>query len=283
MSEVLITGSEGFVGQHLWKELERSDYTVRGTTLCAPETGLPNGVYECNILEKESLNNLVASLKPDVIFHLAAQAKTGLSFSQPQTTFEINTIGTINLLEAIRSIENYTPKILIVGTAEEYGPVPVTELPITEESNLNPQNPYAISKVANWFLARQYTKSFGFDIVYVTPFNHIFTGDLSARRDFSDVRDIVRAYRLLIEKAKAGERFVISSGHSIPVKDVVDTLLSLAKVRIEHRIDPKRNRPLDIADLYGSHDKLTQVTGWEPEIPLEKTLSDLLDWYRGQE
>ncbi|KKQ48306.1 MAG: NAD-dependent epimerase/dehydratase [Candidatus Shapirobacteria bacterium GW2011_GWE1_38_10] len=177
---------------------------------------------------------------------------------------------------------------------------------------MNPQNPYAISKVANWFLARQYTKSFGFDIVYVTPFNHtgpgqgagflapdvanqiveaengirdpvIFTGDLSARRDFSDVRDIVRAYRLLIEKAKAGERFVISSGHSIPVKDVVDTLLSLAKVRIEHRIDPKRNRPLDIADLYGSHDKLTQVTGWEPEIPLEKTLSDLLDWYRGQE
>ena len=97
------------------------------------------------------------------------------------------------------------------------------------------------------------------------------------------MRDIVRAYRLLIEKAKAGERFVISSGHSIPVKDVVDTLLSLAKVRIEHRIDPKRNRPLDIADLYGSHDKLTQVTGWEPEIPLEKTLSDLLDWYRGQE
>lgn len=307
--ETLITGSEGFVGHHLWRELEENGYDVNGTTLKVPESGLPEHVFQCNILEKETLKNLVAKLKPDVIFHLAAQAKTGLSFKEPQTTFEVNTIGTINLLEAVRAIEGYSPRILIVGTAEEYGPVTQDKLPVKESSDLNPNNPYAISKVANWFLARQYARSFGFDIVYVTPFNHtgpgqgtgflapdvasqiveiergkhepvLFTGDLSARRDFTDVRDVVKAYRLLVEKSQKGGRFIVSSGKSVPVQYVVDTLLGLAKVKIEHRVDPKRNRPSDIRELYGTHDKLTEVTGWEPEIPLDKTLSDLLEWYR---
>jgi len=307
--EALVTGSEGFVGGHLWKELEGNGYEVYGTTLFAPESGLPKNVFECNILEKESLHHLVEDLKPEVVFHLAAQAKIGLSFTHPETTFEINTIGTLNLLEVIKSIKDYHPRILIVGTAEEYGPVDPSKLPVTETSELNPQNPYAISKVANWFLARQYAKSFGFDIIYVTPFNHtgpgqgpgflapdvanqivqiergerepvVFTGDLSSKRDFTDVRDVVRAYRLLTETADKGERFIISSGHSVVVKHVVDTLLGLAKVKIEHKIDPTKNRPSEITDQYGSHAKLSQVTGWEPQIPLEKTLSDLLDWYR---
>lgn len=311
MKTVLITGSEGFVGQHLWRELECTGYIVSGTTLNIPEKGLSENVYQCDILDKVALDDLIVKLKPDCIFHLAAQPKPGLSFEKPQLTFEINTIGTINLLESVRSTNEYIPRVIFVGTSEEHGVVDQEKLPITEETPLNPINPYAISKVANWYLAKEYVNSFGFDLVYITPFTHtgpgqltgflapdvasqiveiekynqepvVITGDLSAKRDMVDVRDVARAYRLLMEKGSSGERYIVSSGESVPVKQIVDTLIGLAKIKIEHRIDPKRNRPSDIPDLYGSHAKLSRITGWEPEIPLEKTLSDLLDWYRTQ-
>lgn len=309
MKEVLITGSEGFVGGHLWSELKNNGYDVSGTTLNKPETGLPENVYVCDIQKQDEIRELIQKIKPSFIVHLAGQPKPGLSFNIPQKTFEINTIGTINLLEAIREIPDYRPRIILAGTSEEHGIVSPENLPITEETPLNPINPYAISKAANWFLAREYVRSFNFDIVYATPFTHtgpgqmpgflspdiasqiveiekgdkepiLFTGDLSSKRDISDVRDIVRAYRLLLEKGVSGERYIISAGKSLPVEDIVAKLVSMSKVKIELKIDPSRNRPSDIPDLYGSHEKLTQATGWEPEIPLEKTLKDLLDWYR---
>lgn len=311
MKRVLITGSEGFVGSHLWTELESHGYDIYGTALNIKDARLPENTYQCNILDKESLDKLISSLMPDIIYHLAAQPKPGVSFKQPQTTFEINTIGTINLLEAVRNVNSYQPRIILIGTSEEHGIVKKTDLPITENTALNPINPYAISKVANWYLAQEYVKSFGFDIIYITPFTHtgpgqqkgflapdvasqiaqlekknndgiIYTGDLNAKRDVLDVRDVVRAYRLLAEKGRSGERYLVSTGKSIQVKKIVDTLLSLSLVKITHQLDPERNRPSDIPDLYGSHAKLTKVTGWKPQIPLEKTLSDLLDWYRTQ-
>lgn len=309
MKKVLITGSEGFVGPHLWKELESHGYEVYGTTLHAPETGLPKNVSVCDIGSEEQLTSLISDIKPDAIFHLAGWSNPGSSFTNPQKTFEINVLGTINLLEAVKKTPDYHPRIIAIGSSAEFGIVPQDKLPITENTTLMPNSPYAASKVSTWFVFQQYITSFKMDIVYATPFNHtgpgqlpgflapdiasqiaqieegdkepvIQTGDLSPKRDMLDVRDVVRAYRLLLEKGELGERYLISSGRSIPVSEVVDTLISLSKIKITHQIDPNKMRPSDIPDQYGDSSKLNKLTGWHPEIPLDKTLSDLLDWYR---
>ena len=306
---VLITGSEGFAGQYLWKELESNGYQVYGTTLLAPETGLSKNVFVCDIEKQDQLSVLILKIRPDIIVHLAGQAKPGLSYKIPQKTISVNTIGTINLFEAVKNISSYKPRIIVIGSSEEYGIVLPENLPITEKTRVNPTNPYSISKTANWFLSQEYVRAFNFDIVYVTPFNHtgpgqslgfitsdvssqiveiengkkkpiVLTGDLSSKRDICDVRDVVRGYRLLIEKGKPGERYIISSGKSVLVRDIVDKLISLSKVKIELQLDPSRVRPSDAPDLYGSHEKITGETGWTPEIPLEKTLEDILEWRR---
>ena len=309
MKTVLITGSEGFVGQYLWKELESNGYQVYGTTLLVPEAGLVNNVFVCDIEKQDHLSELISKIRPDIIVHLAGQAKPGLSYKIPQKTFSVNTIGTINLFEAIKNISGYTPRIIMIGSSEEYGNVSVKNLPVSERTSVNPTNPYSISKTANWFLSREYVRAFNFDIVYVTPFNHtgpgqslgfittdvssqiveieqgkkkpiVLTGDLSSKRDICDVRDVVRGYRLLIEKGRSGERYIICSGESVLVRDIVDKLISFSKVKIELRLDPSRIRPLDAPNMYGSHEKITGETGWTPEIPLEKTLEDILEWRR---
>jgi len=310
--KVLITGSEGFAGQHLISELVNSGYEVYGTIFASDNNQNKIKTFVCNIESPTEILSIITSLKPDAIFHLAGQPKPGLSFNIPQKTFQVNTIGTINLLEAVRSVPNYYPRIILIGTSEEHGIVSPECLPITENTPLNPINPYAISKTANWFLAKEYVKSFNFDIVYVTPFTHtgpgqglgflspdvasqiveiengqkqpiLETGDLSSRRDIGDVRDVVRAYRFLMEKGQKGERYIISTGKSIPVSKIVKKLIKMSKVKIKLKIDNTRTRPTDIPDLIGSHEKLTKLTGWKPEITLDKTLEDLLDWYRNKQ
>lgn len=310
MKTVLITGSEGFVGQHLWHELETNGYRVIGTSLNPVVANDDRQVITCNILDNDQLKETIASIKADVVFHLAAQAKTGASFDRPQETININTVGTLNLLESVRNVGgDYRPRIFIIGTAEEYGHAEEKDLPIIESSSFRPLNPYAVSKLSNWFLSQIYVKSFGFDIIYPTPFNHtgpgqlpgflapdissqiseieksgaegvLVTGNLDAARDITDVRDVVKAYRLLIDTGISGERYIVCSGKAVPVVEVVNKLISLSKVKINHTIDPKKIRPTDNPILYGSFQKLNQATGWTPEIPLDKTLSDLLDWYR---
>lgn len=309
MKKILITGSQGFAGQHLLKELIANNYEVYGTALYYLPINSPSNIFVCDIEIQQQISSLITKIKPDAIFHLAGQPKPGLSFNIPQKTFAINTIGTINLLEAVREIPNYFPRIILIGTSEEHGIVSPENLPITENTPLNPINPYAISKTANWFLSKEYIRSFNFDIVYITPFTHtgpgqmpgflssdvasqiveiekgtkepiLHTGDLSSKRDISDVRDVVRAYRLLMEKGITGERYIVSTGKSIPVKEIVEKLISMSKIKIELKIDNLNNRPTDIPDLSGSHYKLTKKTGWQPKIPLKKTLQDLLDWYR---
>lgn len=309
--KILITGSEGFAGQHLISELVNSGYEVYGTIFASGNNQKKIKTFVCNVESPTEILSIITSLKPDAIFHLAGQPKPGLSFNIPQKTFLVNTIGTINLLEAVRSIPNYYPRIILIGTSEEHGIVSPECLPITENTPLNPINPYAISKTTNWFLAKEYVKSFNFDIVYVTPFTHtgpgqglgflspdvasqiveiekgqkqpiLETGDLSSRRDIGDVRDVIRAYRLLMEKGQKGERYIISTGKSIPVSEIVEKLIKMSKVKIELKIDNTRTRPTDIPDLIGSHDKLTKLTGWKPEITLDKTLEDLLNWYRNK-
>jgi len=310
--KILITGSEGFAGQHLIDELVKSGYEVYGTTFSQSSNQNKIKTFVCDIESQSEISPIIDSLKPNAIVHLAGQPKPGLSFNIPQKTFLVNTIGTINLLESIRSIPDYHPKILLVGTSEEHGIVSPKDLPITEDTPLNPINPYAISKTANWYLTKEYVRSFNFDIVYLTPFTHtgpgqmpgflspdvasqiveiekglkepiLHTGDLSSKRDIGDVRDVVRAYRLLLEKGKTGERYIISTGKSVPVKQIVEKLISLSKIKIELKVDNTKTRPTDIPDLIGDHSKLTQTTGWQPTISLDQTLQDLLNWYRQKE
>jgi GDP-4-dehydro-6-deoxy-D-mannose reductase len=308
MKKVLITGSEGFVGGHLWQELETNGYDVYGTVL-NPSSNLDQKVVPCDVTNLAETEKLISDLRPDAIFHLAGWSNPSSSFANPQKTIEVNVIGTINLLESIRKITDYRPRIIGIGSAAEFGTVPQDSLPITENTPLNPNSPYGVSKVAAWYVYKQYISTYMMDIVYATPFNHtgpgqlpgflapdiasqiiliekkenepiIQTGDLSPRRDMLDVRDVVRAYKLLLEKGVSGERYLISSGKSVPVSQVVKTLLSLSKVEITHQIDPKKMRPSDIPDQYGDHQKITSVTDWKPEISLKQTLQDLLDWYR---
>ncbi|HOX96081.1 MAG TPA: GDP-mannose 4,6-dehydratase [Candidatus Woesebacteria bacterium] len=309
MKKVLITGSEGFVGGHLWKELESNGYEVYGTTFQAPETELPKNVSVCDIENLEQISSLISKINPDAIFHLAGWSNPGSSFTNPQKTFAVNSIGTINLLESVRKIEDYHPRIVAIGSSAEFGAVPSEMLPITENTPLNPNSPYGVSKVSAWYICKQFVVSYKMDIVYATPFNHtgpgqlpgflapdiasqvakiekgnsepvILTGDLSTKRDMLDVRDVVRAYRLILEKGITGERYLISSGKSGLVSRIVDILLSKSSAKITRKIDPAKMRPSDIPDQYGDSSKLNKLTGWKPEIPLEKTLQDLLDWYR---
>jgi len=311
MKKVLITGSEGFVGGHLWKELESNGYEVYGTTLMAPEAGLPQNVFVCDIESPDQLSELISKIIPDAIFHLAGWSNPSSSFASPQKAFSVNAVGTINLLEAVRKIPNYRPRIVAIGTSAEFGAVPPENLPVTENSPLNPNSPYGVSKVSAWFVCHQYFASYKMDIVYATPFNHtgpgqlpgflapdiasqivqvekgdkepeIITGDLSTKRDLLDVRDVVRAYRLLLEKGIAGERYLISSGKSTQVAKIVETLISLSNTKITHKIDSSKMRPSDIPDQYGDSNKLSELTSWKPEIPLNQTLQDLLDWYRSR-
>lgn len=307
MKKVLVTGSEGFAGHHLRRELESNGYEVFGADLQTGSDGPKQ--YFCDISKAEEIKIIVSSLKPDAIIHLAAWSNPGTSFSHPQKTLEVNTIGTINLLEAVRTLENYQPRILVIGSSAEFGIVPKDKLPMTEETPLFANSPYGVSKIANWFTVCQYIASYGLDIIYPTPFNHtgpgqglgyiasdiasqitkiengeqepiIKTGDLTALRDMLDVRDVVRAYRLLLEKGKTGERYLICSGKSTSINEVVDTLLSLSTFKITKETDLEKLRPSDMPEQRGNPEKLYNTTGWKPEIPLKKTLKDLLNWYR---
>ncbi len=308
LATALITGSEGFVGGHLWKELERSGYKVIGTSLSEPKEKTPN-VFVCDITDTEKVGNLIKDLQPDYIFHLAAQSSPRHSILFPKKTFEINNIGTINLFEAVKSILDYNPRIVVIGSATECGEVSADQLPITENTPFAPQNPYSISKLATYYLSLHYAKSGACEIVYAASFSHtgpgqstgflaadiarqiveieygrqeakLVTGQLENLRDYLDVRDVARAYRLLAERGKNGERYNVCSGHPVSTKDIFRILTQLSKVKIDHQIDPSKNNVQDSPVFYGSRKKITQETGWEPEISIKQTLKDLLDWYR---
>lgn len=308
--KVLITGSEGFVGQHLWKELESHGYEVFGTTF--NNSGkLTDNLFYCDVTSDIQVADLVARIKPEHIYHLAGQPSPHRSFIYPQKTFQVNTIGTINLLEAVKKIPEYSPRILLVGSVVEYGDVPTEKMPIAEDAPFDPRSPYAISKLACYYLALSYIKANSMDIVYASSFSHagpgqdvgfltsdiakqiveiesgkqkpeLLTGYLENMRDYTDVRDVSRAYRLLIEKGRTGERYNVCSGQAISTGKLYKILIDYSKIQIEHKIDPSRNNPSDVPIIVGTHDKITRETGWVPEIPIEKTLKDLLDWYRNK-
>jgi GDP-4-dehydro-6-deoxy-D-mannose reductase len=304
----LITGSGGFAGGHLADHLRTvPGLEVIGVVLegecsrCASEV-------RANLADPDQAAAAVRDVRPDLIFHLAAQAAVGLSWSRPRDTLFTNIGCQLNLLEGVLAAGQH-PRILIIGSADEYGIVHADELPIAENNPLRPNSPYAVSKVAQDMLGYQYFLSHNLHLVRVRPFNHIgpgqsdlfaasafarqiaeiearqrepvlLVGNLTAKRDFTDVRDIVRGYSLVLERGEPGEVYNLGSGRSIAMSELLQKLLACSRESIEVREDASRLRPSDNAELLCDATKVREATGWEPAIPLEKTLKDILNYWR---
>jgi GDP-4-dehydro-6-deoxy-D-mannose reductase len=312
----LITGITGFAGSHLAEHLlaEHPEVEVFGSYRWRSRMDNIDHLLdrvrlvETDLRDATSAHHLVAEVRPDLVFHLAAQSFVPASWTAPAETLGTNLIGQTHLFEAIRAM-GLDPVVHIACSSEEYGLVLPDEVPIQETNPLRPLSPYAVSKVGQDLLGYQYFKSYGMKIVRTRGFNHtgprrgevfvssnfakqvarieaglqapvLEVGNLDSVRDFSDVRDIVRAYWLAARQATPGEVYNLSSGRGIKIRELVDQLRALSGVPIEVRVDPARLRPSDVEVLIGDSSKFRAETGWEPRIPLERTLSDLLDYWR---
>ena len=311
---VLITGVTGFVGSHLAEYCHGLGHEIAGTMRWrSQQENLADvrdkvHLYEADLRDATAARKVVQDFRPDRIFHLAAQSFVHASWSAPAETMSTNVMCQVHLLEAVREVAPET-QVQIAGSSEEYGEVHPDEVPIKETNPLRPLSPYAVSKVAQDLLAFQYFKSYGTRVVRTRAFNHegprrgevfvtssfakqialaeagkapayLSVGNLEAQRDFTDVRDVVRAYWLTLEKCEAGDVYNIGSGKAWRIQAVADTLIGMAKVPIEIREDPARMRPSDVPLLLADTTKFRGATGWAPEIPFEQTLQDTLDYWR---
>jgi len=311
----LITGAGGFVGGHLCAYLlAHTDWELMGTVYPHPVEAQPPEprlrLRHADLRDPGGVQALMDEVRPEYVFHLAAQSFVPTSFADPWDTLENNIRAELNLLEAVRR-SGRRVRVLVVGSNEEYGAPRPEELPQTEESPLRPNNPYAVSKVAQDFLGLQYYLAYEIPVVRVRPFNHtgpgqsprfvvpafasqiarieaglqepvVRVGNLEAARDFTDVRDIVRAYHLAVTQGEPGEVYNLASGRPHSIQELLETLLSYARVKVRCERDPSRYRPVDVPIAYGSAEKFRRRTGWKPEIPFEQTLLDVLDYWRGQ-
>ncbi|CAN5500426.1 GDP-mannose 4,6-dehydratase [soil metagenome] len=305
----LVTGAAGFAGKHLVAELESStNWEIVGLTRKAVRIGDRTRPVACDLRDAELLLRVIQRYRPGVIFHLAAQSYVPKSIADPRATLSNNILGQVNLLEAVLDAE-IQPRILVVSSSEIYGAVQPSELPIDECAALKPANPYAVSKATQDLLGYQYVVTHGLDIVRARPFNHsgpgqsdrfvlsgfarqiaeaeigkveptILTGNLDAKRDFLDVRDVVRAYLLMLEDGKRGDFFNVASGVPRRIGDLLETLVARSRVPLTTRIDPARMRPSDVPVIFGSSKALRERTGWSPDYPIEQTLADTLDYWR---
>ena len=311
---VLITGLTGFVGSHLAEYALSKNAEVYGSYRWRSRTEnighLKNQVklIECELKDPSSANSLIQQTKPDMVFHLAAQSYVPTSWQAPEDTLVNNIVGQVNLFEAIRS-NGIDPLIQIAGSSEEYGYTLPEELPVKETAPLRPLSPYAVSKVTQDLLGYQYHQSYGMKIVRTRAFNHtgprrgsvfvesnfaqqiaeieaevrqpvVYVGNLEAKRDYCDVRDIVQGYWLALEKGKPGEVYNLASGRMWAIQEVLDILLSMSSATIDVKQDPARMRPSDVPLLCGDSTLFRNQTGWEPKIPFEETLKDLLNYWR---
>lgn len=312
---VLITGITGFVGSHMAEHALARGAEVFGSSRWRSKTENIDHLrsritlVESDLRDLSSVRALVEISDPTHVIHLAAQSFVGASWQTPAETLTTNIISQVNLLESIRRLR-LQPRFIAVGSSEEYGLVYEDELPIRETNPLRPLSPYAVSKVAQDLMGYQYFKSYGLDIIRTRAFNHagprrgdvfvestfarqvaeieaglreptVQVGDLKPRRDYSDVRDIVRGYWLLLERGELGEVYNLCSGRSWSIQQVLDFLLAQSSVTgIAVRSDPTRLRPSDVVVLEGDPSKIEKATGWRAEIPFERTLVDLLDYWR---
>lgn len=310
MKTILITGATGFVGTYLADYLlTKNDCKVIGTSLTGKTSTQENlEIVTLNLLDAESVEKLIVEKKPDEIYHLAALSSPKQSFVNPSETITNNITAEVNILEALRKNNMQSTKVLITSSAEIYGLVKQEDLPIDENTPLNPSNPYAVSKIAQDFLGLQYYLSYKLHVIRVRPFNHIgpgqtpqfvvaafakriadiekgnlnvlTVGSLEAKRDFTDVRDMIVAYDLLMEKGTAGEVYNIGSGVSHKISEILDIMLSLVEKKITVQQDQNLLMTADNPELVCDSSKMKAITGWEPKIPLEQTLKDTLDYWR---
>ena len=300
----LITGSEGFVGKYLRAEMEAAGYEVTGLDLVAGDR-----TRTADLLDPAAVDVLLAELQPDVIIHLAGQADVGKSWKIPAKTFEINVLAAIHLMDAMRA---HCPEatLVLVGSSDEYGSLREAGASVSEETPVNPMTPYAISKIAQEQMGRAYARAYGLRICMTRSFNHggagqrtgfmipdfasgivrvergeaeaVCVGNLASKRDFTHVKDVVRAYRMIAEKGKSGEIYNVGSGETHSAGEILDKLIAMAKSPVPVRPDPARMRPSDTPVIRCDRTKITRDTGWAPELGLERILEDTLEYYRNR-
>jgi GDP-4-dehydro-6-deoxy-D-mannose reductase len=292
----LVTGAKGFVGSWLVAHLLDSGDDVVGID------------HETDVTDRDAVRAAVHDAAPEALYHLAALTHVGRSWSDPAEVLEVNAIGTLHVLEAARAAPR-PPRVLLVSSAEVYGAVAAARLPVTEEAPLAPVTPYAASKVAAEFLGVQAHLAHGLAVVRVRPFNHIgpgqspnfvvpalaqrivearssgsasiLVGNLTPRRDLTDVRDVVRAYRLLVERGVPGAVYNVCSSRDVAIQEVADRLQRLAGTTLRLEPDPALARPVDVPVVRGDATKLSEATGWQPVIDLDTSLADVLEeWAR---
>lgn len=309
---ILITGVTGFVGRHIVDHLQTEvpDAEIWGLVWEEDPAQVPAGVHRLtgDLTLPSSLARTVKDILPDVVLHLAGATSVASSWHQPDRSFQVNAIGTLNLLEALRSLDA-DPAIVVATSAEIYGAVARENQPIKENSPLSPISPYATSKAAQDLIAAQYHRGFNLRTIRLRLFPHtgpgrppqfaasgfarqiarierglhppvIAVGNLDPIRDFTDARDIARAYWSAAVRGRPGEAYNVGSGRGVSIRDLLDLLLARSTAKIEIEVDPERLRPADIECLVADASHFTAETGWRPEIPLEQTLDDLLDWWR---
>lgn len=302
--KALITGSEGFVGKYLRSELKGNGYDTAGVSrrvVDAPEC------FCADIMEPNKIRGIIAGYLPDVIFHLAGQADVGLSWKDPVGTMEANIVGALRLLEAVRDVDRKI-RVIIIGSSDEYGRLGNAGRLISEATALNPMTPYAVSKAAQEKLAMAYVQAYGMDICMTRSFNHcgagqkrgfivsdfasgiveiergksdrLLVGNLDSARDYTHVKDIVRAYRLIAEKGVSGTVYNVGTGISHSGGELLERLVSMAEAPIRVEQDPNRLRPSDTPVVCCDNSLLVRTTGWKPTISFDDMLLDVLNYWR---
>jgi GDP-4-dehydro-6-deoxy-D-mannose reductase len=317
MKKYLITGYSGFVSHHFLNYLEsrQEACSVLGVDINEPVFDIHSYKYvqntfkKINLLDKAQVDDILQSYLPDYILHLASYSSVANSWKNPVMSFVNNTNIFLNLVDQVR-LENLNCRILSIGSSEEYGKVNAESLPLHEQLPTNPVSPYAVARVSQEMLSQIYAKSYGLDVVLTRSFNHIgpgqsdvfaissfakkmvdikyhssankaiTVGDIDIIRDFVDVRDVVKAYFLLLQNGEKGEIYNICSGMGISLKNVLEKMMAILQIELEIVVDKQLIRPADNQIIIGSNSKIKKKIGWQPEITLEKSLIDLLDYWR---
>ncbi|MBI5472941.1 MAG: GDP-mannose 4,6-dehydratase [Ignavibacteriae bacterium] len=314
---VLITGIDGFVGSHAAELILRSGAEVHGTiikgsdarNLAHVRTRLT--LHEVEISDTHQVQALISQVAPERILHIAGQAFVPNSLQNPMETFQTNVMGGLNILEAARQLQASSGQkrsVLVVSSSEVYGRSAAGQAAITEATSISPSNPYAASKASIDLIAQQYAQSFEVDVIVVRPFNHIgsrqnpifvvsnfakqfaeiasgkrepviYTGNTSVKRDFTNVRDVVRAYWMLFDRNSTEVVFNVASGVPIAISDILQQLQAISETNVRVESDPERVRDYDVPVVVGSHDRLSQATGWTPQVPLHETLREVYSYW----
>lgn len=310
----LVIGGDSFVGRHLLKEFISSGDEVYASTINTNSSAMElpkDHVYVLDLGSPTQIQGVLKSCQPECIVNLAGQSSVALSWRDPAKTIELNVIGSINLLESMR-ILGLEAKILLIGSSEEYGPVQPPEVPIAETHQLKPVNPYAISKAVQEEFARLYFQVHGLKVLMARSFNHIGAGqnlgfvipdfcrqivrieregsetairvgNIDAMRDFTDVRDVVRAYGMILRLGQTGLAYNVGSGKATRIGNLLEMLISYSTKKIDVKIDNEKYRPIDVPIISANIDRIQKDTGWSPTIPLEQSLKDTLQYWRNVE